>query len=525
VKRILKKANVQTTVGLSAAIISASYLLSRLLGLFRDRLLISTFGKGPTLDAYNAAFTLPDLLFTLLVSGAFAVAFIPVFSEYLKKDEKKMAWDVAASLLNLLVLGTIAIALVVQVFAVPITEFLFHGFDAETIELTANLTRIMLITPTLFAISSVWGSIQQAHNRFVLYALASVMYNVGIIAGIMLFTGKYGIYGVAIGVVIGCVAQALMQFLGMAGLGYRWRPIMSFKLKGVRKTIKLIIPRSIDQGMNQINYAIEKSIGSVLGAGAITSFTYANNLRNVPLTLIGSAITTAVFPRLAERASDKSKERLIESFVYTARLILFLSIPAAILSVVARGYIVRLLYGFGDADTANILGWFAASIIFISLYFLVSRVFYAMQDTKTPLFVSIGSVVVNIALSFYLSAVMGITGLAAAASIVAALQVGVLTIVLKYRLGSIGGKGLFWSFARMSFGGMVMAFSVRYMIQNVVPLYADDLGFTTIAPKFLLIMLVAAATYLIPCYVLRVREAKLMIHRLADTLLRPLDLT
>jgi len=525
VNKLLKKANVQTTVGFSAAIISASYLLSRLLGLFRDRLLISTFGKGMALDAYNAAFTLPDLLFTLLVSGAFAVAFIPVFSEYLKKEDKKVAWDIAASLLNILVLGTIMVAILVEIFAVPITKFLFHGFNEQTLQLTVNLTRIMLITPTLFAISSVWGSIQQAHHRFVLYSVASVFYNVGIIIGIMVFAKHYGIYGVAWGVVLGTALQAMMQFLGLQGLGYKWRPIISFKLKGVARTLKLIVPRAIDQGIDQINYAVEKSIGSALAAGSITSFTYANNLRNVPLSLIGAAITTAVFPRLAEESNSKSHTKLIESFVYTARLILFLSIPAAILCVVARGYIVRLLYGFGDIDTANTLGWFAASIVFTSLFFLVSRVYYAMQDTKTPLFVSIVSVGLNIFLSYHLSRTMGIIGLAAAASIVAGLETLVLMVILRRRIGSIGEKSILGSLVRMSAAGLVMAVAVRYMITNVLPLYSGDLGFATIAPKFIIIMLVALVAYLVPCYLLRLKEAKTMVHRIVDTILRPLNLT
>lgn len=477
------------------------------------------------LDAYNAAFTLPDLLFTLLVSGAFAVAFIPVFSEYLHKDDKREAWNVAASLLNILVVGTIGVAIIVQIFAEPITRLLFHGFNDQTLQLTVNLTRIMLITPTLFAISSVWGSIQQANHRFVLYSVASIFYNVGIIVGILFFSNKYGIYGVAWGVVLGTLLQALMQLAGLNGLGYKWRPIISFKLKGVTKTLKLIVPRAIDQGIDQINYAIEKSIGSALAAGSITSFTYANNLRNVPLSLIGSAITTAVFPRLAQQSAGQSRTKLIESFVHTARLILFLSIPAAIISIAARGYIVRLLYGFGDMDTANTLGWFAASIVFMGLFFLVSRVFYAMQDTKTPLIISIASVGLNIVLSYHLSKTMGITGLAASASIVAGLETLILMAILRKRLGNIGEKSIFSSLVRMSLAGVVMALAVRYMVRDVLPLYAQDLGFSVIAPKFIVIMLVATVAYLLPCYLLRLREAKTMIHRIADIILRPLNLT
>ena len=411
-KRLLGVANKGQTVGTAAFIISGAYLLSRMLGLFRDRLLSTHFGVGPEVSAYYAAFRLPELLFTLLVSGAFAVAFIPVLTEHLQKDERETAWRITSSLLNLLVLATLAGGVLIIVFAGPLTTLITPGFDKQTHDIAANLTRIMAITPMMFAISSVLGSVQQAFNRFVFFALAGTFYNVGIILGIIFLAPNHGIYGAAWGVVIGVVLQALVQSLGLAGLGYRYRPVMSLRLKGVRQTLKLMLPRSIDQGIDQINYSVETIIGSFVSPNAIAQLSFANNLKNVPLVLIGSSITTAVFPRLAARAARGERQRLIETYVQTGRLILFLAIPSAFFTVVARGYIVRLLLSFGDRATASTLGWFAGTIIFTSLYMLVSRIFYALQDTKTPLKLSLLSIPFNMILSYLLSRHFGVAGLA-----------------------------------------------------------------------------------------------------------------
>jgi len=524
-KRILGKANQRQTVGVAAMLISVAYLASRLLGLLRDRLLVGHFGKGPLLDAYNAAFRLPELLFALLVSGAFAVAFIPVLSNYLEKKQQEEAWRVTSSLFNILVLATVAGGIVMMVFADQLTTLLVPGFDAERHRLTTDLTRIMLITPVLFAVSSVLGSVQQAFNRFLIFSLAGVLYNVGIIAGIIWLAPHYSVYGVAWGVVIGVVLQALLQWLGLYGLGFRYRPVISFKLKGVRKTLVLMFPRTIDQGIDQINYVVETIIGSTLAKGSITAFTLANNLKNVPLVLIAGSITMAVFPQLAARAAKGARTELIEGYVNTARLILFLAIPSAIFAVITRGYLVRLLYGFGDPDTANTLGWFAGTIVFTSLFLLVSRVYYAMQDTRTPLYSSLASIPINIALSFALSRVYGVVGLAMSASVVAALETFVLLAILRRREGDFGERTI-WSGAwRMVVAAAVMVPVLYFTVARLLPLYANDKGFVVLAPKFAVLVVIGLAAYLAPCYILRLKEANSFIARVKDVVLRPLNLT
>jgi putative peptidoglycan lipid II flippase len=524
-KRILNRANQRQTVGMAAMLISGAYLASRLLGLLRDRLLVAQFGKGPLLDSYNAAFRLPELLFTLLVSGAFAVAFIPVLTQHLDKGEREEAWKVTSSMLNLLVLGTAVVGILGAIFADPLTYLIAPGFDAERHRLTVDLTRIMLITPVLFAISSVLGSVQQAFSRFLIFSLAGVFYNLGIIAGVIWLAPTHSVYGVAWGVVIGVAMQAVVQWLGLYGLGFRYRLMLGLRLKGVRRTLVLMVPRSIDQGIDQVNYVVETIIGSTLTQGSITAFTLANNLKNVPLVLIAGSITTAVFPKLAARASKGTREELIETYVQTARLILFLSVPAAIFAVITRGYIVRLLYGFGDVDTANTLGWFAGTIVFTSLFMLVSRVYYAMQDTRTPLFLSLGSIPLNIILSLYLSKLYGVVGLAMSASIVAALETLVLIAILRHRKGHFGGAEIMRGVWRMAVAAAVMVPILYMTVSQLLPLYANDKGFTVLAPKFAVLLIIGLSAYLAPCYLLRLKEANIFIDRIKLFMVRSLNLT
>ncbi len=526
VKTIISRLNRRaSSVSAAAIIISLSYLASRLLGLLRDRLLVSHFGIGPETDAYTAAFRLPELLFTLLVSGAFAVAFIPVFTNRMTKDEQQKAWDLASTLLNLLMLGTLVLGVLAFIFADPITTMLVPGFDPVRHELTVALTQIMLITPFMFAISSLWGSIAQSFNRFVIFALASVFYNLGIIFGIVFLSPSQGIFGVAYGVVIGAALQALLQILGLLGLGFRYSPKVNVKNPDVRRVIGLMIPRSIDQGIDQIAYTIETIIGSRLATGSLSALYYANNLKNVPIALIGNSIATAAFPRMAARAAHGAIDKLVAEFVSNARLILFFVVPAVVITVIMRGYIVRLLYGFGDPVTANTLGWFAGVILFQALFFLVARVFYALQDTRTPLYISLTALIINVGLSFWLSELYGVIGLAMAHSIVMGFETIVMIALLQRKLGHIGLRDIWMGTYRMIMAAAVMGGVVYWLVSRVLPLYRADVGFGVVGPKFFTIVAVAAVAYLVPCYLLNLREARQFYRKFKAQVLRPFNLT
>ncbi len=512
VKNILSRINKRRSISVSAALISLSYLLSRLLGLVRDRLLASNFGLSPQADAYAAAFRIPDLLFTLLVSGAFAVSFIPVFVSFLEKKKIDEAWDVASTLFNLIILFTVGFGIFAFIFAGPLVKIIAPGFDAERTQLTINLTRIMLVTPLLFGISSVFGAVQQAFQRFILFALASVFYNLGIIFGILFFEPMFSvpIYGVAWGVVAGVALQAIMQAFGVIGLGWKYSLKIRFWDPAVGKVIKLMIPRSLDLGLEQINTIVETAIGSQLAAGSLSSYYFANNLKNVPLGLFGGAIATAIFPTLISAANSKSPHRLKSEIVRTVQLVLFFVIPAAAVAVIMRGYIVRLLLGFGDQTTADVLGWFAGVIVSQSVFFIICRVFYAMEDTKTPLFTSIFTLFLNIALSYAFAREFGTPGLAMALSLVSTIELAILMILLRRKIGSYGLKGIMQTGLKIFAASLAMALSMYALIQTLFPLYREDLGWRVLAPKFFLISSVGLVVYGLAAWLLRIREVRVV---------------
>ncbi len=510
VKDILKKINKTRTLGVAAFLISLSYFLSRLLGLVRDRLLASNFGIGGQTDAYTAAFRIPDLLFTILVSGAFAVAFIPVFVGFLERDKEEEGWLVASKMLNLIGLATLGFGVIAFIFAGPLVKMIAPGFDQARHDLTVHLTRIMMITPFLFGISSVFGAVQQSFNRFVLFALSSVFYNLGIIFGILVLAKfiPIPIYGVAWGVVAGTAVQAIVQWFGVFGLGFKFSWNFQFRDKSVIRIIKLMIPRSLDLAIDQLNWIIETAIGSSLVTGSLTSYYYANNLKNVPLGIFGGAIATAAFPSLIRAAGSKDKSKLPSAIVKNSRLILFLVVPAAAIAIIMRGYIVRLLFGFGDQATSDALGWLAGSIIAQSLFFLIARVFYALEDTVTPLLTSLSSIVVNVLFSLYLSQKYGVSGLAMALSIAGVYELVLLLILLRRKIGSYGLKSISTMAVKTVLASLAMAVVMYWLISRYLPLYRTDVGFASLAPKFTLICLAGLSIYYICGQLLRIGETK-----------------
>ncbi len=514
-------------MGVAAFIISFSYFLSRVLGLVRDRLLASNFGVSPQTDAYTAAFRIPDLLFTLIVSGAFAVSFIPVFIGYLEKKKEAEAWRVANSILNILLLVTGAACVIAFIFASPLVTLLTPGFDSARHDLTVNITRIMLATPIFFVISSVFGAIQQSFNRFLIYALSSLFYNVGIIIGILVFSNffdKDPIYGVAYGVVAGTALQAILQIFGLIGLGFKYRPIFDFRNRGVIKIIKLMIPRSLDLAIDQVNWIVQTAIASNLSSGSLASYYYANNLKNVPVVLFGAAMSTAFFPNMVRAANNKDKSKFPSTIVRDLSLLMFLVIPSAFIAFVMRGYIVRILFGFADQATADTLGLLAGSIIAQSLFFMVARFFYALEDTKTPLFVSLGTIAFNVAISIPLSKAYGVAGLGLALSISGFIELLILLVLLKFKMGDYGVKSIAKSALKISLASSAAAAVMYLMIRFFFPLQKGETGFLRLAPEFVLISAVGLLIYILASRSLGVPEvgtvSRIIRHRINRTLHR-----
>lgn len=440
-----------TTLTGGAIIIASASVASRLLGLVRDRLLANKFGAGDELDIYYAAFRIPDLVFNILVLGALSAAFIPIFVEYLqraKEDPSKKAevWHLANSLLNILLVGLIIFGFILFIFTPQIVPLIAPGFDQAKQADVINMTRIMLISIIFFGISNVITGILNSLKRYVNFAFAPVLYNVGIILGIFFLVPLYGIYGLAYGVVLGSFLHMIIQIPGVLKIGYRYKPVFDYKHKGVRSIGKLMLPRTFGLAISQIDQLVSVIIGSTLAAGSVAVFTLANNLQNFPISVFGVSMAVASFPFFSEAFAQKNNEMFIEHFSKSFRRILFLVIPISVLILLLRAQFVRVILGSGQFDwndtyyTAQTLGFFTISLFAQSTIPLLAKSFYAWKDTKTPVKIGILTVAINIIGALILSRSMGVTGLALAFSISSFVQMILLIIFLRKKIGYLDEK-------------------------------------------------------------------------------------
>lgn len=537
-KSVVALANMKLSVKTAAIVLASSTLISALLGLFRDRLLNSYYlGTYPTgIDAYTAAFTIPDFMFFILTSGALAVSFIPVFNQRLATGNKKSAWELSSSLLNLLALLTLVTSVLIMIFADPLIRYIVSpGLDESGMILAINMTRVIAINPFLFSIATVITSIQQAVGRFVFYAFAPAIYNIGIIIGITWFTGginlfgvqifEGGIMGVALGVILGAVLQLIVSLIGLFGLGMDYNFKISWKNQGFRSILHLLPARSLDQGIDYVNGIVNTNLSSRMGAGAVRSFNQASSLHQMPVNLIGVAISTAFFPKLTEELGSGDRKEFYETFRKALRTIIWISLPIAIIAFFTRGYVVSFISNIGNNDSngtiASILGTLCLAVFARSVFHIASRGFYAYQDTKTPFVVSIFAIGFTIVLSiwFYLLG-WGVDGLGLAQSIGALVEIVILLYILQRRSGNeILDEGFWRAFYKMGIATIVagmMAFSMT----KFIPLMVTDNSLVITIPKFLVISSISMISYIVASYFLNLKESKPIIDYLKRKLFK-----
>ena len=306
--------NSQTkTISGAAGILAITALISRLLGLVRDRLLASTFGAGSDLDVYFAAFRIPDFVYNILIAGGVIVAFLPLFSEYFLKD-KKEAWDFANNVLNVFLFFLVLISLGISIFAPILVKIITPGFNPQQISLTSLLTRILFLSPILLGLSSIFSGVLQYFNKFLAYSLAPVLYNLGIIMGIIFLAPASGILGVTLGVILGAFLHMVIQIPSAINSGFWYKPTFNLKDPKIKKVFSLMIPRTLGVAAPQINLMVVTAIASGLPAGAISIFTFANNLQQFPLGLIGIPFAIAAFPALSQDWAAQRKDEFIKKF-------------------------------------------------------------------------------------------------------------------------------------------------------------------------------------------------------------------
>lgn len=524
-RSVVALANMKLSIKSAAIVLASSTMVSALLGLFRDRLLNSYYlGTYPTgIDAYTAAFTIPDFMFFILTSGALAVSFIPVFNQRLVTGNKKSAWELSSSLLNLFAIVTLITSILIMIFADPLIRYIVSpGLDESGMILAINMTRVIAINPFLFSIATVLTSIQQAVGRFIFYSFAPAIYNVGIIIGITWFTNginifgvqifEGGIMGVALGVILGAVMQLIVALIGLFGLGMDYDFEIKWRNQGFRSILRLLPARSLDQGIDYVNGIVNTNLSSRMGAGAVRSFNQASSLHQMPINLIGVAISTAFFPKLTEQLGSGDQNKFYDTFRTALRTIIWISLPVAVISYFGRGYVTSFISNIGNNDSngtiASILGTLCIAIFARSIFHIASRGFYAYQDTKTPFLVSIIAVGFTIILSvWFYSLGWGVDGLGWAQSIGALLEIIILLYILQRRSRWELLDMSFWrAFARMLFATVISG-CVTFSMTKFVPLMATDNSLVITVPKFLLISSTSILAYILASYFLNLKEA------------------
>lgn len=462
----------------AALLVALSSLLSRFLGVFRDRILAGEFGAGDTLDIYYAAFKIPDMIFNLLVLGALSAGFIPIFTSLLKSEDTKNhedAWRLASNVTNILGAALIVISMLAIIFTSFLVKIFAPGFGPEKMELTVALTRIMFLSPFFLGLSSVLGGILQSFKRFFSYSLAPIFYNIGIIFGALYLVPVFGIKGLAWGVVLGSLLHFLIQVPSVVQLGFRYRFSFKFNNDHVRKIGRLMIPRTLSLAISQIDLLVSTAIASTLASGSLAVFNFANNLQTFPIGIFGISFATAVFPTLSQNAKDK--DRLIKTFSATQRQILFFIIPATILFMVLPAQIIRVVYGSGKFNwentvlTINTLSFFTISLFAQASIPLLVRMFYARQNSKKPFYIGLISVIVNICLSIWLSGKMSVSGLALAFSISNIINFILLWVFLRIDMGGLDEIKILIStfkFSVAALAGGLVAQSMKSIIWPVI---------------------------------------------------------
>jgi len=397
--------NSQTNkVTYAAGILFCASLATKILALFRDRLLAGTFGAGEELDMYFAAFRIPDLLYNILIMGGLTAVFLPVFAQHFHKDREE-AWKIAANIFNIVFLMLIAFSVLLGVLAPYLMRLVAPGFSPENQETAVLLTRIMFFSPILFGASSLLSGLLQYFGRFFAYALAPVMYTLGIIIGILYFVPIFGVVGLAWGVIFGALLHFMVQIVPALNSGFRWRFMLDVSHTSVKQILRLALPRTIGATAYHFNLVVMTAIASTLAVGSIAVFNFADNLQYVPVSLIGISFAVASFPALSRSFAQGKTQEFAESFSSVFSKIIFLVIPVALLMFLLRAQAVRIIFGTGEFGwvatqlTAASLGVFALGTIPLALIPLMVRSFFSLQDTKTPVFISISSVILNIVLA------------------------------------------------------------------------------------------------------------------------------
>lgn len=503
----------QTSILSGAAIIMATVILSKILGLLRDRLLTHLFPPD-TISIFFAAFGIPDIIFQLLIFGALSVAFIPIFTEYAQGQNKDEAFKLAGSILNLALLIMGLAVIIILIFVEPLTNLIVPGFSPEQKLQTTELTRVILLGQLFLVIGSLFSGVLQSFQRFIIPALAGVFYNLGIIVGVVLFSASLGIMGAAVGVVIGAILHFSIQLPIILSVGFRPKFLLTIFHPGVKEIWGLMSVRSLGLAAELMNERVAIALASLVSVQSVTYLTLSQHLQLVPISLFGATVAQAALPVLSAERSRGRIDEFKTTLLTTLHQILFLALPAAAILIVLRIPAVRLTFGASQFDweatvlTGLTLAYLSIGLAAQAISLLLVRGFYALKDTRTPVVVSLIVVGTNILLSvlFVLVLKLDVWSLGLAFSISSILSSILLFLTLHFKVGKFHLRSVLNPFFKMMMATVIMGVALYVPIKLL-----DQVIFDTTRTVNLLILtgissIFALSVYIILVWFLKVRE-------------------
>src|SRR3989344_2332480 len=532
--------NETRTVTLAAIILAASSLCADILGLLRDRMLAAQFGAGRELDIYNAAFRIPDFLF-LVLFGAISAAFLPVFSHFREKNPKE-AWQLTNNLLSLSILLLSGIATGAFLLMPKLVPLITGGFSVPEQELTIRLSRFLLLSPIFFGVSSFMSGILHYFKKFLLFSLAPILYNFGIIIGVIFFYPRFGFLGLGLGVILGAFMYLVIQIPGVMVAGFIPKISLLPMHEGVYETFILLLPRIPNLVLTNINILAITAIASSLAAGSLAIFTFADNLRAVPVGIFGISFATAVFPNLSKAWATKDKANFSAMLSSVIKQVSFVVLPILVLFIILRAQIIRVVLGAGKFDwedtqlTAAALGLFAVGILAQALIPIIMRAFFAIKDTMTPLVINSFSIILNIAMALFFVSflksgafheaaifrdILNLNGLSdlsvlalpASFSLASIVQLILLVSALRLRLGPFMDREAVFSIFKMFLASLAAALAAYTSLRPLAFIF-DLERFFGIFAQGLIAGLVGSAVYILLSLVLGIREIDLFFSSL-----------
>jgi len=447
----------------ASLILTVAALASRLLGWVRLLVIGSQFGASRELDAYFAAFRIPDAIFQLVVAGALSAALIPVFSSYRAREQEREAWKLASSIINLVLIALAVLSLVMAVFAPLLVPIVAPGFDAPTTELTVRMTRVMLLSPVFIGMGAVVSGILNSYQRFAVPAVAPLIYNLAIIAAAIFLAPIMGVEGLAVGVAVGSLLHLVIQLPNLGAVGQRYDLSIGLRHPGVRKVAWLMGPRMLGLAAGQINFIVSISLASGLPEGSITAYNYAFQLSQIPVGVLGVSVAVALFPTLSRDAALGRIGEIRRQVAGSLRILVFLGAPLTAIMIVLAQPLAAVFFQYGlfsassTERTAGALAFFSIGLVGHIVVHVLTRAFYAMQDTRTPVAWAVVAVAINVPLMIWLVGPMGVQGLALALSISAVLEVIGLLWALRRRIESIEERAVLRSLGRSAVAAVAAA--------------------------------------------------------------------